>query len=573
MAFWRRWNRASRTQQQKKHSESQLDWEFGGDEPVVVRDGVSSATTRQGIPHGAQAAQRHAHGRHRRAIERPQAVPPVPPAEPVFSIHRSTEDVNLFRPEANEQAHPVEPPIIESIPHEQIDDAWEEGATVDLRDAFRGIEAAPRVRTVRQALELALDDWWSQQKLLSPALLRNGLLVLEAGNPLDEPHRSLLLRSALWLRRGMLTALRHQTDPDRAAYLLKEALLLESDPLPLSTLWWLRQEDENSQEWVELLQYDLEQDIRDAAGERRKLVEAALRQLQSDELLVEPEPAPLPPRWPMIRVIPPVWSVGRALIVVLLVVLLLGTVAWNRQRSQFNDVVFVPAGVYTISNPTDETNIAEVSVELGAFAIDRTEVTNRDYRLCYEQGHCPPPQDIDSATRQGYFFDPAFDFYPVVNIDWESARAYCAWAGKRLPTLSEWEVAASIAPATQRRYLYPWGDFFQRQYANNALTNVGDTQRVGLYSPVGESSFGADDMAGNVAEWTVSSATVDLDENMTLRPQEQAVKGGSYQDNADGLRTDAIVWLAADSAQPWVGFRCSATISDDLQGLFLFTNR
>jgi hypothetical protein len=550
---------------------SQLDWEFGGDEPVVVRDTVPFTNPRRAVSHATQAAQRHAHGLHRRAVTSPSHAAQFHATQPEpTAFHRThPNDVEIFMPTADEHINGASPASHAPRQVEEADEDWEHATTADLRDAFRGIEAAPRVRAVRQSLELALDDWWSQQKLVSPALLRNGLLVLEAGNSLDEPHLSLLLRSALRMRRGMLTALRHQTDPDRAAYLLKESLLHEADPLPTSTLWWLRQQDENSDEWAELLYYDLEQDAQAATGARQRLVQDGLRQLESDELLVEPPPDEAPRPWPLISVRPRLWSIGRAVILGLLAVLLLGAFAWNRQRSQLDDVVFIPAGVYSASEPAGGTQ----SVRLEAFAIDRTEVTNRSYRLCYEQGACPLPHSLDSATREGYFFDPAFDFYPVVNIDWEAANAYCAWAGKRLPMWSEWEVAASIAPATQRRYLYPWGDVFQRQYANSALTNVGDTQRVGLYRPVGSSSFGGDDMAGNVAEWTAFPTDTNAVENASALREAYVVKGGSYRDGPDALRTDAYMRMAPDSAQPWVGFRCTTTISDGDQGFFLFTNR
>jgi hypothetical protein len=81
--------------------------------------------------------------------------------------------------------------------------------------AFTGPQAAPRIDAVRRNLDLALDGWWRSGALPAPALLRDGLLLLEAGNPLDEAQRSLLLRAALAHRRGVLTALRYQTDPER----------------------------------------------------------------------------------------------------------------------------------------------------------------------------------------------------------------------------------------------------------------------------------------------------------------------------------------------------------------------
>jgi iron(II)-dependent oxidoreductase len=150
-----------------------------------------------------------------------------------------------------------------------------------------------------------------------------------------------------------------------------------------------------------------------------------------------------------------------------------------------------------------------------------------------------------------------------VNIDWLGAGDYCAWAGKRLPSAVEWEVAAGYALSTQRQYIYPWGDQFQVQRANNHLTGIEDTQTVGSYHPIGDSPWRASDMAGNVAEWTATNVGKDPTASANA-PDRFLVKGGSFRDPADGLAVAAGEMVEATTGAPWLGVRCAVNVSDDL---------
>ena len=81
------------------------------------------------------------------------------------------------------------------------------------------------------------------------------------------------------------------------------------------------------------------------------------------------------------------------------------------------------------------------TVTLSAYSIDKYEVTIARYYACINAGVCSEP-DIHRCGEHPYFSDSTYTDYPVICVDWEQARTYCAWDGKRLPTEAEWEKAA-----------------------------------------------------------------------------------------------------------------------------------
>jgi formylglycine-generating enzyme required for sulfatase activity len=178
------------------------------------------------------------------------------------------------------------------------------------------------------------------------------------------------------------------------------------------------------------------------------------------------------------------------------------------------------------------------TVSLDGFWIDRTEVTNAQYRQCVEAGVCQPPATcIDERVVEPSYGEPSKADDPVVCVDWDDAQAYCVWAGARLPTEAEWEYAARGPDGR----LYPWGNKFDCAGGNllDRATGCDDgykwTAPVGSF-PDGASWCGAQHLAGNVAEWVADWYTHDYyarspSQNPTGPPsgERRIMRGGSWE--------------------------------------------
>jgi formylglycine-generating enzyme required for sulfatase activity len=222
-------------------------------------------------------------------------------------------------------------------------------------------------------------------------------------------------------------------------------------------------------------------------------------------------------------------------------------------------MVYVPAGEFLMGSEkgvNDEK--PQHRVTLDAFWIDQTEVTNGMYAKCVADGQCEPPQEIGSSTHSNYYDDNQYADYPVINMDWNKANAYCGWAGRRLPTEAEWEKAARGSDGRT----YPWGEQSPTCSFANFRGCEGDTTGVGSY-PQGASMYGALDMVGNawewVADWYSDTYYIGSPSENPQGPdsgQYRVLRGGSWNCDEWYLRSSNRFRNLPDSVVNDYGFRC-----------------
>jgi formylglycine-generating enzyme required for sulfatase activity len=240
-------------------------------------------------------------------------------------------------------------------------------------------------------------------------------------------------------------------------------------------------------------------------------------------------------------------------------------------------LVYIPAGEFEMgSSKTEdpqafEEELPQHIVYLDAYWIDKTEVSNVQYAMCVaDSGACTKPANNYSLTRDSYYDNSQYADYPVTFVSWDQAVAYCAWAGRRLPTEAEWENSARGPEGS----IYPWGNSFDGTLANycdaNCQTDWKDSSFDDGYtdtSPVGEFSGGASiygvlDMAGNVYEWVADwygPYSQDYQTNPTgpTTGLEKIMRGGSWGDDPAHARSSVRSPINTDNWLNFVGFRCA----------------
>ena len=205
--------------------------------------------------------------------------------------------------------------------------------------------------------------------------------------------------------------------------------------------------------------------------------------------------------------------------------------------------------------------------------------------------------DFENAYNEPYtrmyFSHAGYNEYPVVGVSWEQANAFANWRtdylrrslGKegiyvepyRLPTEAEWEYAAR---AGNSESAFPWEETLPMDergcFYANFKPRDGDfvrdghviTSQVGTFKP---NDFGLYDMAGNVSEWTSTAYAESVDRlTSDLNPEyrydaakedpykmkRKIVRGGSWKDAAQNIRSDLRQWEYQNEQRSYIGFRC-----------------
>ncbi|MBC8204542.1 formylglycine-generating enzyme family protein [bacterium] len=224
-----------------------------------------------------------------------------------------------------------------------------------------------------------------------------------------------------------------------------------------------------------------------------------------------------------------------------------------------DSMALITGGKYFIGNSkglSDQRPAHEVTID--SFYIDIHEVTNAQYQVFLDS----------TGYRQPLFWDDSLynhPFQPVVGVSWDDAAAYCKWAGKRLPTEAEWEIAACGGLIGKE---YPWegrADETKANYRYDETVQDLNIRIVGQYPPNG---YGLSDMAGNVWEWVYDyySPTFYADSTKWNNPKGPAkgtakvIRGGSFNYTAEFITVYCRNRLKPASQLNFVGFRCAKNI-------------
>ncbi len=246
------------------------------------------------------------------------------------------------------------------------------------------------------------------------------------------------------------------------------------------------------------------------------------------------------------------------------------------QWIDLNSQIKIPAGPFVMGTDqerADTQNKPQHTVNLPTYSIDKYLVSNAQYaQFVVKTVRKPPLEWKNSRIPDGKVL------HPVTLVSWHDAKEFCEWAGRRLPTVEEWEKAARGTDGRR----WPWGDKMDVTRLNTYY-NVGATNPVKQYAN-GVSPYGVYDMAGNVSQWTASvfkpyqgsSAATDIFQPkiaISGSPADNAMKvadfvpvnahykvrrGGSWKSDPFSTSTFHRDFSLPHYASDFFGFRCAS---------------
>lgn len=258
------------------------------------------------------------------------------------------------------------------------------------------------------------------------------------------------------------------------------------------------------------------------------------------------------------------------------------------------EMVAIPGGTYLMGSnePNGYDNEKRLhSVQVAPFYLDKTPVVAAQWVSFIEGGGYRRPElwtkegwdwrcqnDISlpeywHKSGHGYGYYGPRDIRsllprePVSSLSWYEADAYARWIGKRLPTESEWEYAASFDPTTGQSRRYPWGNEI-----SEADQNADCGLKKPMPSPIGTgpvNALGLYDMAGKVWEWTstpflpypgFNAFPYDGYSKDHMDGTHYCCRGGSWATNPRILRCSFRNWYIPSYRQGFLGLRCAKSL-------------
>jgi iron(II)-dependent oxidoreductase len=256
--------------------------------------------------------------------------------------------------------------------------------------------------------------------------------------------------------------------------------------------------------------------------------------------------------------------------------------------------VSVPGGTFMLGADPEEPFVFDNekwahSVDVAPFHIAATPVTNQEFQAFVDDGgyrrrdcwgrrgwdwrrRARAEHPLFWQCREGRWFERRFEvfaplepWHPVLHVNWYEAEAFCRWAGRRLPTEAEWEMAATLDPATRCKRRFPWGDASPTPECANLDYRAGGTLDVRALA-AGDSPVGCRQMIGNVWEWVAD--TFKPYPGFVCDPykeysephfgQKKVLKGGCWTTRSRLIRATWRNFFKAQRRNVFAGFRTAA---------------